>query len=83
MREIVTITCISSLTEKIAYGITFLKGKGGLNGWQWIFVLEGILTILLGVLTWMFVPDFPDKARFLNDNQRKVRNAIHGTLILI
>ncbi|KAF6751159.1 major facilitator superfamily domain-containing protein [Ephemerocybe angulata] len=63
---------IGGFSSILAYGITFLKGKGGLNGWQWIFVLEGILTILLGVLTWMFVPDFPDKARFLNDNQRKM-----------
>jgi sugar phosphate permease len=49
-----------------------LKGKGNLNGWQWIFIIEGILTIVLGLFTWFFVADFPDKARFLNDEQRKV-----------
>jgi len=59
-----------------AYGITFLKGKGGLNGWQWIFTLEGVATVVLGIFTWLFVADFPDKARFLAEDERKVRISI-------
>lgn len=56
----------------LAYGITFLHGKGGLEGWQWIFLLEALLTILLGFLAWLYIPDFPDKAKFINEEQRKV-----------
>ncbi|KAF8161231.1 major facilitator superfamily domain-containing protein [Crassisporium funariophilum] len=56
----------------LAFGIAFLKGKGGLNGWNWIFIIEGIFTIVLGVLTWLFVPDFPDRSRFLTEEQRKL-----------
>ncbi|TEB33563.1 MFS general substrate transporter [Coprinellus micaceus] len=63
---------LGGFSSILAYGITFLKGKGGLNGWQWIFVLEGVLTVALGLLTWMFVPDFPDKNRFLNPEQTKM-----------
>lgn len=48
-----------------------MKGLGGLNGWQWIFAIEGMITIVLGILTWLFVPDFPDKSRFLNEEERK------------
>jgi len=49
-----------------------LKGKGGLNGWQWIFLVEGIATIFLGILTWFYIADFPDKATFLSEKERKV-----------
>ncbi|KAJ2919769.1 hypothetical protein MD484_g670, partial [Candolleomyces efflorescens] len=63
---------IAGFSSILAYAITFLKGKGNLNGWQWIFIIEGILTIVLGLFTWFFVADFPDKARFLNDEQRKM-----------
>ncbi|KDR68722.1 hypothetical protein GALMADRAFT_231048 [Galerina marginata CBS 339.88] len=65
----ITITGFSSI---LAYAITLLKGKAGLNGWQWIFLLEGLLTIVLGVLTWFFIPDFPDKSRFITEEQRKM-----------
>ncbi|KAG6907011.1 hypothetical protein DXG01_010914 [Tephrocybe rancida] len=34
----------------LAYGISFMKGVGGLEGWSWIFILEGILTVLAGCL---------------------------------
>ncbi|CAA7267718.1 unnamed protein product [Cyclocybe aegerita] len=63
---------VGSFSSLLAYGITFLKGKADLNGWQWIFLLEGIFTVLLGILSWLFIPDFPDKATFLNDTQRKM-----------
>ncbi|EAU83297.2 hypothetical protein CC1G_10738 [Coprinopsis cinerea okayama7 len=56
----------------LAYALHLLKGKGGLNGWQWIFLIEGLLTVALGLLTWLFVPDFPDKNRFLKPEDTKM-----------
>ncbi|KAH6913607.1 major facilitator superfamily domain-containing protein [Coprinopsis sp. MPI-PUGE-AT-0042] len=56
----------------LAYAFQLLRGKGGLNGWQWIFLLEGIITIVVGVLTWLFVPDFPDRNRFLKPEDTKM-----------
>lgn len=40
--------------------------------WQWIFVIEGIFTVVLGLLTWILAPDFPDKDRFLTTEQTKM-----------
>jgi cyanate permease len=34
-----------------------------MNGWQWIFAIEGAITMLLGVLGFMAIVDFPDKAQ--------------------
>jgi ACS family tartrate transporter-like MFS transporter len=50
-----------------------LLGLGGnlkLAGWQWLFLLEGIPAILLGVLFLFVLPDGPSKARWLDAGER-------------
>ena len=51
----------------LAAAISKLDGTGGKPGWAWIFILEGLATILLGVLSFWVIVDFPDKAQFLSD----------------
>ncbi|KAF9042194.1 major facilitator superfamily domain-containing protein [Panaeolus papilionaceus] len=63
---------VGAFSSIFAYSLTLMKGLGGLNGWQWIFVMEGVITIVLGILTWLFVPDFPDKSTFLTPEQKKM-----------
>ncbi|KAF5312730.1 hypothetical protein D9619_003612 [Psilocybe cf. subviscida] len=63
---------IQSFNSIIAYAITKLTGKAGLNGWQWIFLLEGLFTIVLGVAVWFWVTDFPERAKFITEEERKV-----------
>lgn len=36
----------------LARGIMEMRGVAGLSGWQWIFILEGLLTVLVGTLTY-------------------------------
>lgn len=33
----------------IAGGLQYLEGKDGLHGWQWLFIIEGVITVLWGV----------------------------------
>lgn len=47
-----------------------MDGIGNLKGWAWIFVLEGLLTVVFGVASFWMVHDFPDDARFLTDVDR-------------
>ncbi len=54
----------------LAAAIERMDGIGNLGGWQWIFILEGLLTVLLGVGSFWMVYDFPDEARFLSDDDR-------------
>ncbi|KAJ3507700.1 hypothetical protein NLJ89_g6162 [Agrocybe chaxingu] len=63
---------ITSFSSIFAYGLTFLRGKGGLAGWAWIFLIEGLITIVLGILAYLYVPDFPDKSKFLTEEERKM-----------
>ena len=46
-----------------------LNGKGGLHGWQWIFVVEGAATVLLGGLAFWLLPEFPDRNTFLTPEE--------------
>lgn len=47
-----------------------MDGVGGKRGWAWIFILEGLLTVLFGVASFWFVYDFPSEAKFLSDEDR-------------
>jgi ACS family tartrate transporter-like MFS transporter len=50
----------------------------GLAGWQWLFVLEGLPAIVLGVVVLFVLPDGPETARWLTDAERvSVRDALH------
>jgi MFS family permease len=55
--------CASSLSGAfsglLAAGIAEMDGVGGYSGWQWIFILEGIITIVLGVMTFFLLIDSP------------------------
>lgn len=46
-------------------------GVGGLKGWQWLFILEGIPSIVLGVVTWFYLTDRPAGATWLSAEQKQ------------
>lgn len=54
----------------LAYGISFMSGTQGLLGWSWIFILEGIATVVVGVLAFFILVDFPVTAKFLTPEER-------------
>ncbi|KAK3329898.1 major facilitator superfamily domain-containing protein [Apodospora peruviana] len=54
----------------LAAAIELMDGVGGQPGWAWIFILEGLLTIVIGIISFWMVHDFPDEARFLSDDDR-------------
>src|SRR5262245_27999284 len=43
----------------------------GLSGWRWVFILEGIPSIILGVVTIFYLTDWPREARWLRDEQKE------------
>lgn len=42
-----------------------LDGMGGLHGWQWMFILEGLPACLLAIAVWKKLPNKPTDAKFL------------------
>jgi len=47
-----------------------LKGYGGLAGWQWLFIVEGLPAVLLGLAVLRRLPDRPATAQFLLPDER-------------
>lgn len=47
-----------------------LDGTFGLSGWQWLFVAEGVPTVVLGLLLLRWLPDRPSSVDWLNAEQK-------------
>ena len=47
-----------------------LHGVLGLAGWRWLFLLEGLPAVVLGVVVLRYLPDVPAKAPWLSDTQK-------------
>jgi len=41
-----------------------------ISGWQWLFLIEGLPAVLLGILVFGFLTDYPEAADWLNDGER-------------
>lgn len=55
----------------LAFAIGKMGGVGGLHGWQWIFILEGTATVLVAVVAFFCLHDFPETATFLTEEERE------------
>jgi len=47
-----------------------MSGIGRRPGWAWIFILEGLLTVVAGAVSFWAVHDFPIEAKFLTDKEK-------------
>ncbi|WP_165218666.1 MFS transporter [Schaalia sp. ZJ1691] len=53
-----------------------LDGFAGLEGWQWMFIIEGLPAILLAFAVWNYLPDKPQNAKWLTDEDRSLLQRI-------
>jgi MFS transporter, ACS family, tartrate transporter len=56
----------------LAGGLLELDTQLGLAGWQWLFLLEALPSVVLGVVVWSFLPDHPQNANWLHEHQRAI-----------
>jgi hypothetical protein len=57
----------------IAAGIlNGLKGKRGLTAWQWLYIIEGSITVAIGLAICFILPDFPETWKLLSPEMRHV-----------
>jgi hypothetical protein len=63
-----------------AYGILRLRGHNGMAGWRWLFALEGLLTGIIGVISYFYLPPSPcqtaskfrGKDGWFNEHEEKI-----------
>ncbi|KAJ2919272.1 hypothetical protein MD484_g1132, partial [Candolleomyces efflorescens] len=63
-------TVAGAFSGLLAAGIAKMDGIGGRPGWAWIFILEGLATVILSVASFWIIQDFPDNANFLSEDER-------------
>ncbi|TDL17873.1 MFS general substrate transporter [Rickenella mellea] len=54
----------------LAYAIGKMDGVGGRKGWEWIFILEGLLTVAVSIAAFWLVPTWSYKAKWLTEPER-------------
>jgi MFS transporter, ACS family, tartrate transporter len=69
-RFYISLPLSSVVTGLIAGPLLNLDGHLGLRGWQWLFLVEGIPAILLGIAFLFLLPDGPQQANWLTEDER-------------
>lgn len=49
-----------------------MAGLHGLHGWQWLFLLEGLPAVALGVVAFYYLCDRPEEANWLSDREKSI-----------
>ncbi|VVE10198.1 MFS transporter [Pandoraea cepalis] len=83
----------TAIGSPISAALLQMHGLAGLAGWQWMFVLEAVPALVLGVVVFFYMTDKPEQAKWLKDDERtwlvdtmraeaasKARHAAHGLL---
>ena len=59
----------------IAAGIlSGLAGARGMDAWQWLYIIEGSVTVTIGLVIMVILPDFPNTWRALSPEMKHVAN---------
>jgi len=49
-----------------------MEGAGGLRGWRWLFIIEGVATIIFACAAYFILLDFPANSSRLTDRERAI-----------
>ncbi|RAK95294.1 permease of the major facilitator superfamily [Aspergillus ibericus CBS 121593] len=61
----------------LAYGLLQMDGIGGKAGWRWVYIIEGLFSLICAILIWFGLPNDPSNAYFLTDDEKgmmRIRN---------
>ncbi|CAK7230065.1 hypothetical protein SBRCBS47491_007460 [Sporothrix bragantina] len=61
-----------AISGLLGFALELMDGIGGLEGWRWIFIIEGMFTVVVGVVLPWTLPDSPDLCSFLTPAEKLV-----------
>jgi len=67
----VAIPAASFIGSPISALLLQMDGIAGLRGWHWLFILEGIPTVILGIACLFLLTNKPENAKWLDDDERR------------
>jgi len=66
----------SLISGPLSSVILLLDGLGGFAGWQWIFVVEAVPAVILGIVIFFYLADSPQEAAWLTADEKKLVTSI-------
>ncbi|OAL42861.1 MFS transporter [Pyrenochaeta sp. DS3sAY3a] len=54
----------------LAFGVGHMNGAGGLEGWRWLFILEGVVTVAVGLFCFWYLPNYPETCTWLTAEEK-------------
>ncbi|KAL4889660.1 pantothenate transporter [Aspergillus ambiguus] len=76
--RVVLVTLLGNFSTLVSGLLAFAFNgvvAGGLSGWKWLVLTEGIFTVLLGIAVYLFLPDFPSTASWLTEKEKAFAQA--------
>ncbi|KAJ4156353.1 hypothetical protein NW754_007979 [Fusarium falciforme] len=64
--------CGTAFAGLIAIGVFKMSGIAGLAGWRWLFILQGIITFIVSIVSVFILPDEPQNTRWLSQEERSL-----------
>lgn len=61
-----------SFAKPLGFCFSLLHNRSGMSGWRWLFIFYGCLTIVIAFVGYAFIVDFPDKASFLTEEEKRI-----------
>jgi sugar phosphate permease len=55
--------CSGIVGSLLAYGISYMDGMRGMSAWQWVYLLEGVATMVFSIVVFFVLPDYPKSPR--------------------
>ncbi|KEF62064.1 uncharacterized protein A1O9_00036 [Exophiala aquamarina CBS 119918] len=56
----------------LAYAIGHMQGVRKISAWRWLFILEGLPSVVLSAAVWYWLPDFPETVSWLTPEEKKL-----------
>ncbi|WP_233855968.1 MFS transporter [Paraburkholderia sp. HD33-4] len=60
----------TAIGSPLSAALLEMNGVMGLHGWQWLFLLEAVPAVILGVVVFFYMTDKPEKAKWLQEDER-------------
>ncbi|KAF9642881.1 hypothetical protein BDM02DRAFT_3105140, partial [Thelephora ganbajun] len=54
----------------LATTIGKMGGVGGYSSWRWVFILEGLITVVISVFLYFITSDFPEEVKWLAEEEK-------------
>ena len=75
-----TATAIAGIiVGPVSGALLTMHGLLGINGWQWLFAMEGLPAIVLGLVVIFWLPDRPAEARWIPEDEKRALSEILAT----